>query len=392
MSTFNDFINFGKKGNYCDIINMVIILTKRKKKIKKTFKLFFSFIFMVGLLICSYFIYNKYFKEKEITSEVNKLMLENDISTEKYSKTLEYVLLNNLYDEAYLDEYSDIEYNDNENFASILTTFLPLSYSGKEINYIFKLSNKNIEKLSKSEYIDITNYYNITNFNVDNIDRYNQYYEPNNYSYQDVVTYVNINLDLKAYSVTKEVEDPNNLLVLVNKYNFLPNNYKPEDLTYVPGAYGNNVPMREVIKEPFIELQKAAEEEIGIILKPTTAFRDQSFQNTLYNNYVAKDGVEAADTYSARPGFSEHQTGLAIDLKNTLISSSTRLNDSDFEWLSNNAHRFGFIIRYPKEKVDITGYQFENWHIRYVGLNIAKTIYENNLTLEEYIDLYITEY
>ena len=392
MSTFNDFINFGKKGNYCDIINMVIILTKRKKKIKKTFKLFFSFIFIVGLLSCSYFIYNKYFKEKEITSEVNKLMLENDISTEKYSKTLEYVLINNLYDEAYLDEYSDIEYNDNKNFANILTTFLPLGYSGKEINYIFKLSNKNIEKLSKSEYIDITNYYNISNFNVDNIDRYNQYYESNNYSYQDVVTYVNINLDLKAYSITKEVEDPNNLLVLVNKYNFLPNNYKPEDLTYVPGAYGNNVPMREVIKEPFLELQKAAEEEIGIILKPTTAFRDQSFQNTLYNNYVAKDGVEAADTYSARPGFSEHQTGLAIDLKNTLISSSTRLNDSDFEWLSNNAHRFGFIIRYPKEKVDITGYQFENWHIRYVGLNIAKTIYENNLTLEEYIDLYITEY
>ena len=392
MSTFNDFINFGKKGNYCDIINMVIILTKRKKKIKKTFKLFFSFIFIVGLLSCSYFIYNKYFKEKEITSEVNKLMLENDISTEKYSKTLEYVLLNNLYDEAYLDEYSDIEYNGNKNFANILTTFLPLGYSGKEINYIFKLSNKNIEKLSKSEYIDITNYYNISNFNVDNIDRYNQYYESNNYSYQDVVTYVNINLDLKAYSVTKEVEDPNNLLVLVNKYNFLPNNYKPNDLAYVPGAYGNNVPMREVIKEPFLELQKAAEEEIGIILKPTTAFRDQSFQNTLYNNYVAKDGVEAADTYSARPGFSEHQTGLAIDLKNTLISSSTRLNDSDFEWLSNNAHRFGFIIRYPKEKVDITGYQFENWHIRYVGLNIAKTIYENNLTLEEYIDLYITEY
>lgn len=392
MSTFNDFINFGKKGNYCDIINMVIVLTKRKKKIKKTFKLFFSFIFIVGLLSCSYFIYNKYFKEKEITSEVNKLMLENDISTEKYSKTLEYVLINNLYDEAYLNEYSDIEYNDNKNFANILTTFLPLGYSGKEINYILNLSDKNIEKLSNIEYIDISNYYNISNFNVDNIDRYNDYYQINNYSYQDVVTYVNINLDLKAYSVTKEVSDANSLLVLVNKYNFLPNNYKPEDLTYVPGAYGNNVPMREVIKEPFIELQKAAEEEIGIILKPTTAFRDQSFQNTLYNNYVAKDGVEAADTYSARPGFSEHQTGLAIDLKNTLISSSTRLNDSDFEWLSNNAHRFGFIIRYPKEKVDITGYQFENWHIRYVGLNIAKTIYENNLTLEEYIDLYITEY
>lgn len=392
MSTFNDFINFGKKGNYCDIINMVIILTKRKKKIKKTFKLIISFIILIILVSGSFFVYNKFFKKEEVTSEVSKLMLENNISTEKYSKTLEYVLLNNIYDELYLDEYSDINYADNANFTKILTTFLPLGYSGKEINYILNLSDKNIEKLSNIEYIDISNYYNISNFNVDNIDRYNDYYQINNYSYQDVVTYVNINLDLKAYSVTKEVSDANSLLVLVNKYNFLPNNYKPEDLVYVPGAYGNNVPMREVIKEPFLELQKAAEEEKGIKLKPTTAFRDQNFQKTLYNNYVAKDGVDAADTYSARPGFSEHQTGLAIDLKNTLISSSTRLNDSDYEWLKENAYKYGFIIRYPKEKIDITGYQFENWHIRYVGLEAAKIIYENNLSLEEYIDLFITEY
>ncbi len=371
---------------------MVIILTKRKKKIKKTFKLIISFIILIILVSGSFFVYNKFFKKEEVTSEVSKLMLENNISTEKYSKTLEYVLLNNIYDELYLDEYSDINYTDNANFTKILTTFLPLGYSGKEINYILNLSDKNIEKLSNIEYIDISNYYNISNFNVDNIDRYNDYYQINNYSYQDVVTYVNINLDLKAYSVTKEVSDANSLLVLVNKYNFLPNNYKPEDLVYVPGAYGNNVPMREVIKEPFLELQKAAEEEKGIKLKPTTAFRDQNFQKTLYNNYVAKDGVDAADTYSARPGFSEHQTGLAIDLKNTLISTSTRLNDSDYEWLKENAYKYGFIIRYPEEKIDITSYQFENWHIRYVGLEAAKIIYENNLSLEEYIDLFITEY
>ena len=190
---------------------------------------------------------------------------------------------------------------------------------------------------------------------------------------------------------TLEANDPNNYLVLVNKYNSLPNNYKPSDLEYLKGAYGNNVPMRKVAKEALVKLQQAAKEEINIELLPTTAFRDQAFQKTLYNNYVASDGVSKADTYSARPGFSEHQTGLAIDLKNP-ARSNVRLSESDYNWLKNNAYRFGFIIRFPKDKEFITGYQEENWHIRYVGLNEAKLIYDNNLTLEEYVDLYLKEY
>ena len=364
----------------------------RRKKIKKSFKIILIIIILIILGIGGYFVYNKYFKEEEIVSEVAKLMNEYNIPDDQYSKTLEFVLLNNIYNENYLEEYSDIEYIDNGNFANILTTFLPKGYSGKEINYINQLSTKNIEKLANIDYIDISNYYNISNFDVAKIDRYNRYYEENDYDLEDVITYVNINLDLPVYSDTREVTDPDSLLVLVNKYNHLPDGYEPDDLAYVPGAYGNNVPMREIIKEPFLELQNAAEEEIGITLMPTTAFRGEDFQRTLYNNYVASDGVTAADTYSARPGYSEHQTGLSIDLKNTAISGSTRLNDSDYEWLSNNAYRFGFIIRFPEDKTYITGYQFENWHIRYVGLDVAKIIYEEDLTLEEYIDLYVTEY
>ena len=374
-----------------DIINVVIIMARRKK-IKKSFKIILIIIILIILGIGGYFVYNKYFKEEEIVSEVAKLMNEYNIPDDQYSETLEFVLLNNIYNENYLEEYRDIEYIDNGNFANILTTFLPKGYSGKEINYINQLSSKNIEKLANIEYVDISNYYNISNFDVAKIDRYNRYYGENDYDLDDVVTYVNINLDLPVYSDTYEVADPNSLLVLVNKYHYLPNGYEPDDLAYVPGAYGNNVPMREIIKEPFLELQNAAEEEIGITLMPTTAFRGEDFQRTLYNNYVASDGVAAADTYSARPGYSEHQTGLSIDLKNTAISGSTRLNDSDYEWLSNNAYRFGFIIRFPEDKTYITGYQFENWHIRYVGLDVAKIIYEEDLTLEEYIDLYVTEY
>ena len=367
-------------------------MVRRKKKIKKLAKIILVIIILITIGISGYFVYNKYFKDEKQVSEVSKLMNEHNIPEDEYSKVLEFVLLNNIYNEVYLNEYRDIEYVDSDNFESILTTFLPKGYSGKEINYITKLSEKNIEKLENIDYVDISNYYNIKNFDVDNIDRYNSFYEKNKYSYEDVVTLVNIKLDLPVYTDTTEVEDPNDLLVIVNKYHYLPSGYEPDDLAYVPGAYGNNVPMREVIKEPFLELQAAAEEEIGINLMPTTAYRGESFQRTLYNNYVASDGVEAADTYSARPGYSEHQTGLSIDLKNTAITSSTRLTDSDFEWLSNNAYRWGFIIRFPEDKTYITGYQFENWHIRYVGMDAAKIIHDEDLTLEEYIDLYVTEY
>ena len=149
--------------------------------------------------------------------------------------------------------------------------------------------------------------------------------------------------------------------------------------------------MRSILKDNFIKLQETAKNELGITLMPTTAFRDQGFQKTLYDRYVNEDGIKAADTYSARPGYSEHQTGLAIDLKNMALSN-VRLSDDNYNWLEENVHKYGFIIRFPKDKEFITGYQFENWHIRYVGHDHAKIIMDNKLTLEEYIDLYITEY
>lgn len=229
---------------------------KKKKKIKKSFLLLITCGLILGAGV--FYISNKKEVAKPASNEVKDLMNKNNINETDYSKTLEYVLLNNIYDEKYLKEYKDIKFNDASNFEEILTTFLPKGYTGKEINYIFKLSEKNINILKKLDYKDISNYYVIKNFNANNIERYDEYKKKNDINYKDVVTRVNIKLDLPVYTDTKEVEDGNDYLVLVNKYNHLPKNYRPTDLAYIPGAYGNNVPMRSITKDAFLELQDAA--------------------------------------------------------------------------------------------------------------------------------------
>ncbi len=359
---------------------------KRKQKLRKKFLIVF-------ILIICLFSYELLFKKSIQEEQVfNDLLSKNNIDKRYYSKTLEYVLLNNIYDEKYLKEYKDIEFNNETNFENVITTFLPKNYTGKEINYLLKLSERNLDILKKLDYKDIKEYYTYNNFDASKIDRYNNYKKLNQTKdIKDIITETNINLDIKAYSSTKEVNDPNDILVLVNKYNYLPSNYKPSDLVYLDGAYNNQVPIRSIVKEDFLKLQESAKKEININLMPTTAFRSDGFQKTLYDNYVSLHGVEKADTYSARPSYSEHQTGLAIDLKNMALKD-VRLNSDNYKWLENNAYKYGFIIRFPQNKENITLYQFENWHIRYVGKNNAKIIHDNTLTLEEYIDLYITKY
>ncbi|MBR4306134.1 MAG: D-alanyl-D-alanine carboxypeptidase family protein [Ruminiclostridium sp.] len=122
----------------------------------------------------------------------------------------------------------------------------------------------------------------------------------------------------------------------------------------------------------------------GIILYLNSGYRDYDTQDAIYNRYVADDGKEAADRYSARPGHSEHQTGLAFDL-NSFEESSGETREG--RWLAENCHKYGFIIRYPKDKEHITGYIYEPWHVRYLGVETATAVYNSGLCLEEYLGI-----
>ena len=136
-------------------------------------------------------------------------------------------------------------------------------------------------------------------------------------------------------------------------------------------------------KEAFENLASTAKKENLNIIAMST-YRSYDYQVNLYNKYVRSDGKEAADTYSGRPGHSEHQTGLAVDVYNGKISYTSFEKTKEFNWMQEHAHDFGFILRFPKDKVNETGYTYESWHYRYVGIEEAKYIKEHNISFEEY--------
>lgn len=190
------------------------------------------------------------------------------------------------------------------------------------------------------------------------------------------------------------VSNPDSMLVLVNKNYALNEDYEPSDLV-LPNVLSTDYNQNQNIylrKEAAIHLEQlfyAAQNEAGLTLLARSGYRSYQTQISLYDRYVSQNGTEKADTFSARAGHSEHQTGLAMDVT---ADSVNRQLVTDFGitpegiWLKENAHRFGYIIRYLEGREDETGYQYEPWHIRYVGVEAATEIYENNWILEQYLN------
>ncbi|PJO42944.1 M15 family metallopeptidase [Lysinibacillus xylanilyticus] len=189
------------------------------------------------------------------------------------------------------------------------------------------------------------------------------------------------------------VDDPESITVLVNKKYAFPEGYEPKDLVYpnVPFIFNEKIEKRMMREEAAEYLEKMfnAANKQNIHLAGVSAYRSSQTQTTLFNNYVERDGIEKAKTYSAVPGTSEHQSGLAIDVSGSdgsCAADDCFANTEEAAWLEDNAHKYGYIIRFPKDKENITGYQYEPWHIRYVGVNLATELYNNGLTLEEYFE------
>lgn len=211
-----------------------------------------------------------------------------------------------------------------------------------------------------------------------NLEKYIRYFKKNRFlSLEDIVLRVNVGLDT-FHPEEKEANLQDGKLILVNKFHYLKPDYVP-DLVLMDVRYSYEQKYADAeAYEHFISMAEAARLD-GILLYNVSSYRSYSLQDKLYQDYFKKD--PSVDTYSAKPGYSEHQTGLAFDLNSIRDSFS---DTKEGIWLANNAHIYGFILRYPKGKEFITGYKYEPWHYRYVGVEVAQYIFEHQITFEEY--------
>ena len=279
-----------------------------------------------------------------------------------YRKTIEYKLLNVGYSK---EEITTLSNKTNDDFMNSL---LEKEYDKM---YLDIVKEKYYLKDKLNDYI---------NFYEDNLDK----------TSYDVVALINTGAYKEHYTNVKDSDISKNTLLINNKYYKLSETYEPTDLETVKNwySYGSNNKLRKETYEAFINMYNSAKEE-KITLIINSAYRSYKEQNQIYNDYLSKYTKEYTDSYAARPGHSEHQTGLALDII-TYGANGDNFDKTDaFKWLNNNAHKFGFILRYPKNKEYLTGYNYESWHYRYVGVEAATIIHDSNITFDEYYAYYV---
>lgn len=224
----------------------------------------------------------------------------------------------------------------------------------------------------------------LPNGRLDRLDRYSAWAASHpDAAPKDVVLQVNLDQDRKFYQSPQPAAAPDSLALLVNKHYALSSSYTPQ-LEALGAGYGSGS-LRPEAAAAFRAMADAAQAD-GISLCSVSAYRSYQRQASVYSRYLSQDWQASVDTYSARPGHSEHQTGLALDINTASLKARFEKTPA-YAWLTEHCAQYGFILRYPKGKENITGYRFEPWHYRYVGAEIAKACMEQDLTLEEYLAL-----
>ena len=236
------------------------------------------------------------------------------------------------------------------------------------------------EELTQADLV----YLALANGRTDRLDRYSAWASDHPEDTAETVVFqVNMDRDQVFYTQVREITDPSSLTVLVNKHYVLSSGFVPS-LETLGSSYGTGS-MHPTAAAAFRAMADAARKD-GVSLRSVSAYRSYSTQNTLYNRYLGQDSRASVDTYSARPGYSEHQTGLAVDI-NVASTGAHFENTPDFAWLKAHCAEYGFILRYGQGQDAITGFRFEPWHYRYVGKEAAAEIMEQGITYEEYLAL-----
>ena len=264
-------------------------------------------------------------------------------------------------------------------------------YSKEEIVEIEKLKDSNKDYLLTIDYNkDICNLLKEKYFMEKNLKSYLTYSKESGKSLTDVVAIVNVGANNEWYTNTKKSDISKNELMLTNKFYSLDNTYNSDNMVTVSKqySYGDDQMVTRATFDAFLSMfNDAKKEDLTLIIN--SSFRSYEDQEEIYKFYKDTRGESQANKIAAKAGFSEHQTGMAIDIQTYGSTAKTFEEFNEFKWLQNNAHKYGFILRYPKDKEYLTGYEYESWHYRYVGIEAATYIYENKITFHEYYAYFV---
>ena len=319
----------------------------------------------------------------EQSIDIYKSGYYEDVIERGYSKIIPNIISDESYDNSKIDLYYAVDYFDYDGFVSNVNKWLELGYTTKEINYINKKDDLSLRNYVSSKYVqNINRWIQYDFFKTDKFDRYLKFFDGD---YKQTIINVNIGLDKPFYEDVNIIKDYS-VSVLANKYNKLDSSFSPKDLTLLDNCSTGNHYLAKEAKEAYDKMCFASLKD-GMKLSVTSSYRSYQDQEKIYNNYLNLYGKSYVEKYVATPGFSEHQTGLALDVKS--MNSNIFESSMEYKWMVNNSYKYGFILRYTENKKDITGYNSEVWHFRYVGVEAAKYIYENNITYDEYYVMFL---
>ena len=248
--------------------------------------------------------------------------------------------------------------------------------------------NDSVKRFAKGEKIKyLEEFFTVDYAKLDNYDRYVAYSDETGEDEETTVLFVNLDMDKEDYKDAILV-DKFSTDMLVNKHRYLDEKFVPTGLSKIDEKYTSEEGMKasRVAINAFIQMSKAAEKE-GYEIVINSAYRSYQDQVEINDTYLESYGQSYVDRFVAKPGFSEHQTGLCFDIGSR--KSNVFANSKEYQWMVDNAYKYGFILRFPKKYENITGFRTEPWHYRYVGKKIAKYIHDENITLEEYYMLFL---
>ena len=358
----------------------------------KTKNTILKIIFIVILVFLGMFLFYSY-QVKDVSklgydrdASKNILLLgkKDAIKSYEYSDTLNAAFKSKYYKDANLDSYSKIKYQDQKNIIKNINTLIDKGYSNSNISLILAHGNDDdvseFAKRDKIKYLE--EFYSLSYAKLKYYDRYVKYSSETGEDEETTVLFVNLSMDTDDY-VNPVKTSAFSIDMLVNKHYKLDEDFVPDDLVEFDQEYCNDEVQegnREAVVA-FKNMYEAAKKE-GLGLVINSSYRSYQDQENICNTFKDLYGEGYVTKYVALPGFSEHQTGLAFDIGST--SSKVFAESKEYEWMKENAYKYGFILRFTKANAYITGFRSEPWHYRYVGKKVAKYIYDNNISLEEY--------